>query len=118
MEDPATWGQAEKIVRKVLREDYASRRQEQPVIGLSLARRITDALREAGLLPSPDAVAKTSLLGKRVLVTLEDEIRSKPAYIAKGTLLAFGEMGEAVLRDDSCDVIRCWPMLDIREEPS
>lgn len=48
MENPQTWGQAEKIVHKAFQEwwsDYALH-----VIGLSLARRVTDALRAEGLL--------------------------------------------------------------------
>lgn len=54
-ENPATWGRAEHIVNKVLRDHYAHSHKviagkEEPVIGLSLVRKITDALREADLL--------------------------------------------------------------------
>lgn len=52
MENPATWGEAEHIVNKVLHERQADRQKpiEEQVIGLSLVRQITDALRQAGLL--------------------------------------------------------------------
>lgn len=44
MENPATWGKAERVVDQILTEAaYDPFRA-----GLSLARRITDALREAG----------------------------------------------------------------------
>lgn len=49
-ENPATWGEAEKIVNRVLEEWEENKYAEHPVIGLSLPRRITDALREAGKL--------------------------------------------------------------------
>ena len=54
-ENPATWGRAEHIVNKVLDDHFThSHRviagEEEPVIGLSLVRQITDALREASLL--------------------------------------------------------------------
>lgn len=49
-ENPATWTEAEHIVRKVLDEERALRQDGQVVIGLSLERRITDALRRANLL--------------------------------------------------------------------
>lgn len=49
MENPATWGQAEKVVNQTLTEIAEARRAG--VIGLSQARVITGALREAGLLP-------------------------------------------------------------------
>lgn len=55
MENPATWGEAERIVHDTLyrhaEHQIAVRTgAEKPVIGLSLARQITDALRTAGLL--------------------------------------------------------------------
>ena len=59
MENPATWGPAEKVVHKVLREarnvlpEFRDGRRVHPAnlrFGLSLERQITDALREAGLL--------------------------------------------------------------------
>jgi len=46
MENPATWGEAEKIVDRILEQAW---RNEAPC-GLSLNRQITDALRLAGLL--------------------------------------------------------------------
>jgi hypothetical protein len=55
MENPATWGPAERVVDGVIRDHYLARREEMKRgefrAGLSLARQITDALREAGLLP-------------------------------------------------------------------
>jgi hypothetical protein len=50
MENPATWGTAERIVSDVLSRHDANMRSPSPVIGLSVVRQITDALREAGLL--------------------------------------------------------------------
>lgn len=58
MENPATWGEAERIVQQVLDDFFAN--QNKPITdpakyiaGLSLERKITDALREAGLLKDP-----------------------------------------------------------------
>lgn len=48
MENPATWGPAEHVVSKALKDAAAAR--AQGVIGLSTVRQVTDALREAGLL--------------------------------------------------------------------
>ena len=55
MENPATWGEAERIVEGVLISFFENqdRRPADPVkilCGLSLERQITDALRGAGLL--------------------------------------------------------------------
>lgn len=55
MENPMTWGEAEKIVSRVLDEqDNILPRLRPPsgevLCGLSLPRQITDALRKAGLL--------------------------------------------------------------------
>jgi hypothetical protein len=52
MENPATWGPAERIVDKILGEIVLNwgKPPEEKVIGLSAARQITDALRAAGLL--------------------------------------------------------------------
>lgn len=50
VENPATWGKAEKIVNRVLRDHYMNTKSDHPLIGLSLPRQITDALRNAGLL--------------------------------------------------------------------
>jgi hypothetical protein len=54
-ENPATWGKAERIVNKVLDEHFTYSHkviagEEEPLCGLSLVRKITDALREAELL--------------------------------------------------------------------
>ena len=48
MENPATWGEAEKVIRQAY--DAHSEDRAKGVVGLSLVRRIADALREAGLL--------------------------------------------------------------------
>ena len=48
MENPATWGQPERIVDKAVDDAYQNRKAG--LIGLSLTRQITDALRAAGLL--------------------------------------------------------------------
>lgn len=48
MENPATWGEAEKVVRKALNEAHEARLQM--ICGLSTEKRITNALRAAGLL--------------------------------------------------------------------
>lgn len=48
MENPATWGRAEKIVNRALTDAMSD--HARGVIGLSTARRITDALKQAGLL--------------------------------------------------------------------
>lgn len=48
MENPATWGPAEHAVQEAITEDF--RDNEAGIIGLSLARKITDKLRAKGLL--------------------------------------------------------------------
>lgn len=54
VENSPAWGKAEKVVDKVLWEDHAAFERAagggEPVVGLSLAAKITGALREAGLL--------------------------------------------------------------------
>jgi hypothetical protein len=55
MEDPATWGDAEKIVRRVLDDFFryqklAATDPLKLMLGWSLEMRITSALRTAGLL--------------------------------------------------------------------
>lgn len=50
MENPATWGEVERLIDGVLRDDQKEALKGQFVCGLSMARRIADALREAGLL--------------------------------------------------------------------
>lgn len=50
MENPATWGPAERIVRQVMDDDFQMNLSPEPICGLSIERRITDALRAAGLL--------------------------------------------------------------------
>lgn len=58
MENPLTWGDAEKIVNKAYRTWYDNHAGK--IIGLSLARTITDALREAGLLAEHSHTAHAS----------------------------------------------------------
>lgn len=48
MENPNTWGQAEKVVHSALLQVEKNRQEKR--IGLSAERTITDALRLAGLL--------------------------------------------------------------------
>lgn len=50
MENPASWGEAEKIVDQAIDNAYHNRKLG--LIGLSLTRQITDALKAAGLLRS------------------------------------------------------------------
>jgi hypothetical protein len=55
MENPATWGQAERIVDRVLTDFFTNQEKlitdpTKIVFGRSLERQVTDALREAGLL--------------------------------------------------------------------
>ena len=59
MENPATWTRAERIVNKVIRR-HAMEIQKPPdeqVIGLSLVRQITDALRRECFLRDDDEAA-------------------------------------------------------------
>lgn len=52
MENPATWGHAERVVNEVIR-DHRRNTERPPMertIGLSLTRQIIDALRREGLL--------------------------------------------------------------------
>ena len=48
MENPETWTDAEKVIHKAL--NAADQARMRGVVGLSRARQIADALREAGLL--------------------------------------------------------------------
>lgn len=52
MENPATWGKAERVVNDALRTHYRQVAADEAAgefhAGLSLPRKITDALREAG----------------------------------------------------------------------
>jgi hypothetical protein len=48
MENPATWGAAERAIQEVVVDHFASLARGE--IGLSLPRKIADRLREAGLL--------------------------------------------------------------------
>ena len=56
MENPATWGEAEKVIQRV-HQDWLENLHKpagERVIGLSLYRQVADALREAGLLEDGD----------------------------------------------------------------
>ena len=47
-ENPATWGEAERVIARALREaDQAHREQ---LVGWSTPKRVAEALRDAGLL--------------------------------------------------------------------
>lgn len=48
MENPDTWGQAEKVIHKAHQDYWTARREGK--IGLSLPLQVANALREAGLL--------------------------------------------------------------------
>lgn len=55
MENPATWGEAERIVSEVLNRFFENQERaitdpDKVMMGLSVERNITDALRAAGLL--------------------------------------------------------------------
>lgn len=52
MENPATWGLAENVIRNAIVQDHYAR--QEGAIGLSLPRKIADALRDAGLLKEED----------------------------------------------------------------
>lgn len=59
MENPATWGEAERVVNEVLTSffDNQARAVNDPtttLVGLSLESQITTALRNAGLLSRRD----------------------------------------------------------------
>ena len=49
-ENPATWGEPEKIIDEVLDDYWRNRARPDPMIGWSLAKMIAEALRNAGLL--------------------------------------------------------------------
>lgn len=63
MENPGTWGEAERIVDGVLRawEEMLARPAHERPVGLSRARQVTDALRGAGLLRDQPAGAGAGL---------------------------------------------------------
>jgi hypothetical protein len=48
MENPATWGDAENVIHNAIVKDHYAKQGGK--VGLSLARQIADALREAKLL--------------------------------------------------------------------
>lgn len=83
MENPATWGPAEKVIRQALDEDHQARLSPEPVIGLSLPRLIADALRKEGLLDERaekplDEEAATALDKMRdTFCILEDQLRER-----------------------------------------
>jgi hypothetical protein len=52
VENPATWKQADKIVYQAMSGWYAAK--EAGVVGLSITRSVTDALRKAGYLNDSD----------------------------------------------------------------
>lgn len=56
MENPASWGEAERVVSIAIREH--GRQMEDRICGFSLERMIVDALRQAGLLHECATVAR------------------------------------------------------------
>lgn len=52
MENPATWGRAEQVISQAYQDWWKGRAEGRT--GLSLPRRIADALRAAGLLRDED----------------------------------------------------------------
>jgi hypothetical protein len=50
MENPTTWGLAEKVIRNVIEKDHYAKLAEPELCGFSLEKQIADALRAAGLL--------------------------------------------------------------------
>lgn len=67
-ENPASWGEAEHVIRDAI--DRHHENMAQGIIGVSIVRTITDALREAGLLtewqPHPGGGAHVCSCGRRV----------------------------------------------------
>lgn len=66
MENPSTWGEAERIVQQVLDDFFANQKKRvtdptKIMIGRSLPRHVTDALREAGLLKEEEVQARSCL---------------------------------------------------------
>lgn len=57
MENPATWGKAEQIIHKILLDNFERNlaRPLEAMCGLSVERRIADALRDEGLLIDGDS---------------------------------------------------------------
>ena len=64
MENPATWGAAERVVHDVITEHFAHQDAGETLCGLSLERQITDAMRKAGLIevPAEDGVSDASAM--------------------------------------------------------
>lgn len=64
---------------------------------------------------SQSAERATALLGREVVVTLDLGTEHDPAVVVQGTLLAWDDGGQAVIRvrDDMGFVHYCWPMLDV-----
>ena len=49
MENPATWGEAEKVIARAT-DEFAAQQQEGELYGASYYRYLADSLRKAGLL--------------------------------------------------------------------
>ena len=108
MENPATWGPAEKILSSVLDEHLGL---PQDLAGLSLERRIADALRAAGLLlPDPAALDDDQLddLFRDLSERMADVVRENNRRAAEKLLNPVPQ--PRVLRDVE---LRSWgPVLD------
>lgn len=48
MENPASWGECQKLIAKVIDENDENMRSDNPAIGYSLVSQIYYALKEAG----------------------------------------------------------------------
>jgi hypothetical protein len=87
MENPMSWGKAEHVVNDVLRlHQLQEAAPTKPLIGLSLTRKITDALREEGLLvdpkPCPECAQGKHVNCTRQVLTEVEEIEPCPCMEA------------------------------------
>lgn len=53
-------------------------------------------------------------LGKRVQAVLDTGEDRQPVVIV-GQLIAVGDMGSFVIKDDADEIMHCWPLLHLRE---
>jgi hypothetical protein len=112
MENPATWGPAEKILSGVLDEHHRLMREEPGFCGLSLERRLADALRKAGLLLADPASLDDDQLDDLVRdldERMDAAIRENNRRAAE-KLLVFPVREPRVLRD--VKLVSWGPVLD------
>lgn len=84
MENPATWGPAERVVNDVIRRRHTEALRGGVLVGLSLERQITDALRDEGLLEPaeselPADVMRALHLMRDTFCTAKDRLRETSA---------------------------------------